>query len=206
MSKFMRGKGKTIFITGFLLVLFAAFCGVAFASTGGGGEEAAHDAHGGSVTDLMYRILNFVLMVIILVVVIKKTDMLSFFGRRKEEIRQKLEELTKEKESAQERCRDLEAKLGEYEQQKKEILDQFRAEGLKEKERIIAEAKVRAEQALVQADQTIEREMEAAKARLQQELVDIAADKAQEIIVSQIKDSDQDHLVNEFIERVEKLH
>jgi F0F1-type ATP synthase membrane subunit b/b' len=48
--------------------------------------------------------------------------------------------------------------------------------------------------------------LEAAKERLKQEVVDIAANKAQDMIVSQIKDSDQDHLVNEFIERVEKLH
>jgi F-type H+-transporting ATPase subunit b len=36
--------------------------------------------------------------------------------------------------------------------------------------------------------------------------VEVAARKAQEIIEREIKDDDQDHLVNEFIERVEKLH
>jgi len=36
--------------------------------------------------------------------------------------------------------------------------------------------------------------------------VDVAARKAKEIIVKEIKDSDQDNLVNEFIEKVGKLN
>ena len=75
-----------------------------------------------------------------------------------------------------------------------------------EKEKIVAEAKKRAAQILAQADVTIEREIQAARDRLRQEVVDVAARKAQEIIVKDIKSSDQDHLVDEFIERVEKLH
>ena len=42
--------------------------------------------------------------------------------------------------------------------------------------------------------------------RLMREIVDVAAQKAGDIIIKEIKDSDQDQLVNEFIERVEKLH
>jgi hypothetical protein len=37
-------------------------------------------------------------------------------------------------------------------------------------------------------------------------MVEAAAHQAQVIIEKEIKDSDQDQLVNEFIERVEKLH
>ena len=80
------------------------------------------------------------------------------------------------------------------------------AEGVAEKERIVAEAKERAAQILAQADVTIEREIQAARDRLKEELVDVAAQKAREIITKDITDSDQDNLVNEFIESVEKLH
>jgi hypothetical protein len=38
------------------------------------------------------------------------------------------------------------------------------------------------------------------------EVLNAAAQNAQEIISKEIKDSDQDQLVNEFIEKVEKLH
>jgi len=139
-------------------------------------------------------------------VVVKKTSMLRFFGERREEIKEKLEALTKERQAAESRSRELEKKLEEFEIQKKEILEQFRAEGAKEKARIISEARERAAQLISQADHTIEREIQGATERLKQEVVEMAALRAEEIITKGIKDSDQDHLVNEFIKSVEKLH
>ncbi len=194
-------KGKTILIVGITLLFMTTLCGVAFAS-GGGGESSAHD----QMLNLLYRLLNFALLVIILVVIIKKTSMLRFFGERRDEIKKKLEELTKERQAAENRSRDLETKLREFEIQKKEILEQFRAEGAAEKARIISEARERAAQLISQADRTIEREIQGATERLKQEVVEMAALRAEEIIVKGIRDSDQDHLVNEFIKSVEKLH
>ncbi len=194
-------KGKSILIVGIALLFMITLCGVAFAS-GGEGASAGHD----QMLNLMYRLLNFALLVIILVVIVKKTSMLRFFGERRDEIKKKLEELTKERQAAENRSRELETKLREFEIQKKEILEQFRAEGAAEKALIIAEARERAAQLISQADRTIEREIQGATERLKQEVVEIAALRAEEIIVKGIRDSDQDHLVNEFIKSVEKLH
>jgi len=193
-------RGKSLRIASCAMIISVAFCGLAFASGGGEG------GHGGSVTDLLYRILNFVLMVIVLVVVIRKTTIKEFFSNRKEEIRKKLEDLKRDKETAESRCKELEKKFKEFELQKKEIIEQFKADGELEKKRIIAEAGERATQILAQADLTIEREVQAASNRLMQDVVQMAATRAEEIITGQIQDSDQDHLVNEFIESVEKLH
>jgi F-type H+-transporting ATPase subunit b len=201
MIGFEKGRGRSSLIAAFTFFISVAFCGLAFAS---GGEGGGHG--GGNVTDLLYRILNFVLMVIVLVVVIRRTTIKDFFSNRKEEIRQKLEALKRDKETAEARCSELEDKLREFEVQKKQILDQFRADGAAEKEKIIKEAKERAAQILAQTDLTIEREIEGARNRLRQDVVEMAAKRAEEIIVGQIQDSDQDHLVSEFIERVENLH
>ncbi len=203
MIRFASKKGETFLIVGMTLLFVIAFCGLALASGGGG----ASDSHGhDQMMNLLYRILNFTLLVIILVVIVKKTSMLRFFGERKDEIKKKLEDLTKARQAAEDRSRELETKLGEFEVQRKEILEQFRAEGAKEKARIIAEARERAAQLISQADHTIEREIQGATERLKQEVVEMAAMRAEEIIVKGIKDSDQDHLVNEFIKSVEKLH
>jgi F-type H+-transporting ATPase subunit b len=201
MIGFETGRGKSSFIAACTVVISLAFYGLAFAS---GGEGGGHG--GGDVTNLLYRILNFVLMVIILVVVIRKTTIKDFFANRKEEIRQKLESLKKDREAAESRCSELEKKLREFEIQKKEILDQFRADGAAEKEKIIKEARERSAQILSQANLTIEREIQAARDRLLHQMVEVAAAKAEDIIAKQINDSDQDHLVSEFIERVERLH
>ncbi|MBW1804999.1 MAG: ATP synthase F0 subunit B, partial [Deltaproteobacteria bacterium] len=49
-------------------------------------------------------------------------------------------------------------------------------------------------------------EIQSARDRLKQEMVDIAAQRAQEIIAEEMDEKDQDNLVNEFIERVGKIH
>jgi F-type H+-transporting ATPase subunit b len=201
MIGFETGRGRSSFIAACTVMMSLALCGLAFAS---GGEGGGHG--GGDVTNLLYRILNFVLMVIILVVVIRKTTIKDFFANRKEEIRQKLDSLKRDREAAENRCSELERKLKEFEIQKKEIIDQFRADGAAEREKIIKEARERSAQILAQANLTIEREIQAARERLLNEMVDVAAAKAEDIISQQIKDSDQDHLVGEFIERVERLH
>lgn len=196
-------KGKSALTVVWSLIGLLLVCGLAYAS-GGGEQGGAHDS--GRTLDLLYRFINFALLVIILVVVLKKVKIGGFFSSRIEEIKKKFDELNAEKEASEGRFKELEKKLKEFEVKKQEILEQFKADGAAEKEKIIAEANERAQQILTQADLTIEREIQAARDRLRQEVVEVAARKAQEMIEKEIKDDDQDHLVNEFIERVEKLH
>ena len=196
-------KGKSALTVVCALIGLLLICGLAYAS-GGGEHGAAHDS--GKMFDLLKRAINFALLVIILVVVLKKIKIGGFFSSRIEEIKKKFDDLNAEKDNSEARFQELEKKLKEFEVKKQEIIEQFKADGAAEKEKIIAEAKERANQILIQADLTIEREIQGARDRLRQEVVEVAAQKAQEIIEKEIKDSDQDHLVNEFIDRVEKLH
>ena len=203
MIQFKGKKGKFVLIAGLILISLFIFCGLSFASEGGG--------HGGTdgsqrLWDLGARFLNFAILVIILFVVIKKADVKGFFSGRRAEISQKFEDLKKERDAAESRFRELEDELKAFETKKKEIIQQFEAEGVAEKKKIIAEAEERAKQILEQAGLTIQREIQAAKDRLAMEMVEAAAQRAQGIIEKEITDSDQDQLVNEFIERVEKLH
>jgi F-type H+-transporting ATPase subunit b len=189
-------------------VAAGAFVLLLISWAGGFAAEGGHGGgHGdGMLLDLLYRGINFALMVIIIFIVVRKTAVKDFFSGRREEIQKKLEGLKREKEAAEGRYQALEKKLKEFESQRTEILEQFKADGMVEKAKIIAEAEERAKQILAQADLAIQREIQAAGARLKQEVVDAAAQKAQEIIAREIKDSDQEHLINEFIQKVEKLH
>lgn len=202
MADIVKRKGALALVLGSILLGLFFFCEPILAAGGGeaGGGGSAH------LWDLLYRIINFGLLVIILFLVIRKVPIKDFFSRRREEIQKRLDDLKRDREESENRYQELEKKLKEFEIRKKEIIEQFKADGMAEKEKIIAEATERAEQILAQADVTIEREIQAARDRLRQELVEIAADKAQDIIAKNIKDSDQDHLVDEFIERLGKLH
>lgn len=191
-----------IFLTFFVLwTTILLFAGVCLAS---GVAEGADRT--GDIIDLGKRIMNFALLVIILFWVVKKSGIKDFFSDRTREIRQRLDELEREKEEAENRFRDAEERLREFEKQKKDILDQFKREGITEKDKIIEEARDRVKVIIQQAEVTIKQEMQSARERIKQEVVNLAAQEAQKIISSEMTDKDQDHLVHEFIERVGKLH
>ena len=90
------GKGrKSAFMAVAAVMGLLLFCALSFAS-GGGEHSAAQES--GKLLDLLYRFINFGLLVIILVVVMKKMAVKDVFAKRREEIREKLEELRKDKE------------------------------------------------------------------------------------------------------------
>lgn len=189
-------------ITGLSASLVALGLGTALAS--GGGEAGGHD--NAAVTDLLYRIMNFALLVIVLVFVVRKSSLGAFFSNRREEIQRKLAQLNQERKQAEDLKRDLDGKLKAFEVQRKEILEQLRQEGEAEKRRILAQAEERAAQILANADLAIAREVQAARERLRHELLAAAAKQAEEIMVKSLSERDQDRLVNDFIQNVEKLH
>jgi F-type H+-transporting ATPase subunit b len=209
-----------------VILFFAAFSllftGMAFGSGEGthGSEQgnvqatAGENAHGGEhgkdrgadLRDLLYRFINFALLIIILYVAIRKSGLKDSLAGRIDEIKQRLEDLRREKEEAEGKYQDVEKQLNDFETKKKEIIEQFQREGQTEKEKIIAEANERAKQIVRQAELTIQQEMQSAKERLRREVMELAAGKAQEIIAKEMTDEDQDRLVSEFIEKVEKTH
>ena len=123
-------------------------------------HDATHNGdRSGDLIDLFYRFINFTLLVIILFVVIKKTKIMDHLSTRGEEIKQRLSDLKREKEEAESKYRELETKLRDFETKRKGLLDQYRKEGLAEKDKIISEAKERVKQILEQSELTIQQEM-----------------------------------------------
>lgn len=176
------------------------FCTLAFAASGAGGDRS------GDLLDLLYRFINFALLVIILVVVLKKANIKGLLAARGEELKRKMDDLQARKEEADRKYRELERRVREFEESRQGIIDQFRAEGLAEKNRLISEAEQRVKQILLQAESAIQREMETAKSRLKQDMIAAATQNAEKILSKEITDNDQERLVNDFIERLGKTH
>lgn len=190
----------------FFFVLMVAGCVLLSGFALAAGEQAHGQDRSGDLRDLLYRFINFALLLIIIFWVMKKVGIKQLFVSRIEAIRKKLEELNRGKEEAERKYRELEKRLQEFEAKRKEIIEQFKAEGLAEKERILNEAQSRVEQILAQAETTVQQEIEAARDRLEGEVLALATRQAEEIIAREMTKEDQDWLVNDFIERVGKGH
>jgi F-type H+-transporting ATPase subunit b len=199
METYPKNKRRHWLATGCFAAGFVLLSSFALASEGGADRSA-------DLLDLLYRWINFTLLVIILVVVFKKVNIKQYFTARIEGIKKELEDLKKQREAAEGKARDLENKLKAFEGERKEILAQYRADGLAEKERILAEARDRAKQIVEQAEVSIQFEMQTAKEKLKEEVVALAAQRAEEIIAREMTEKDQDRLVNDFIEKLGKTH
>jgi F-type H+-transporting ATPase subunit b len=195
-------SGKFLFLVVIMLTVSVLFCGFVLAA----GDSAHGQDRSGDLKDLLYRFMNFALLVIILFVVLRKVGIKQFFVSRSEEIRKRLEELKSGKEEAEKKYRDLEKRLQEFEEKKKDIIEQFKAEGLAEKARILDEARSRVNQILEQAEATVQQEIQAARDRLKGDVLTLATRQAEEIIAREMTEKDQNALVDDFIERVGKAH
>ena len=200
METYPKNRKRLLFAVGSFAAGSVLLSSFALAAGGGGADRSA------DLLDLLYRWINFALLVIILYVVLRRVPIKEYFSSRIEGIKKELEDLKNQKETAEAKARDLESKLKAFEGERKEILEQYRADGLAEKERILAEARERAKQILQQAEVSIQYEMQSAKEKLKQDVVALAAQRAEELIAREMTDRDQDRLVDEFIEKLGKTH
>lgn len=167
------------------------------------GEEGGH---GGDRTadllDLLYRFITVTLVVALLVVVARKARLTDYLSARSSEIQKNLEVLERERQDAEKKCREMEDRLRDFESKRKEILEEYRREGIAERDRIIKEAKDRVNQIISQSEAAMEQEIRSAKNRLKQEIAETAIGQAREIIKREINEKDHNDLINKFIERV----
>jgi len=173
--------------------------------TEGHGEGHSAD-RSADIKDLGYRFMSFAALVIILIIVFKKAKILDYFSTRSEEIQKKFEDLKRDKDEAERKYKEVEEQLRNFEARKNDIIEQYRLEGMTEKDRIISEAKERVKQIIAQSEITIEQEIESARNQLKQDIIDIASQRAQDILVKEINEKDQENMVVEFVEKVGKVN
>jgi len=219
----LRGHLKRTFLLSAIIIILFSFLNInhAFseetppaahektvqAESSEGGAEGAHEKdRTGDLIDLGYRFLNFTLLVVVLGYGIKKAKLMDYLSARSEEIRSRLDDLKNGKEEAERKYQDIEAKLKDFESKRRDILEEYRKEGIAEKERIIRDARERADQIIVQSEATIKQEMLSVRNRLKQEIVDLAIGQARDIIQKEINEKDHDDLIDEFITKVGRLN
>lgn len=175
------------------------------ASEEGGGHGASEGGgHGGGIhwqnTD-WFRVLNFAILAIGLFLLLRKPFSQALNNRIKG-IQSELEELESRKASVEKQLADYNTKLAELDKEAEQIVAEYTRQGEEAKARILKEAQSAAERLKEQAQKNIAYEFEQAKLTLQVEIVEKALAKAEALIKDQITEKDQDHLVDEYLEKV----
>jgi len=121
---------------------------------------------------------------------------------RIEGIREQLGDLEAKKEKAEKELAGYQEKLAELEQEAEKIVAEYTRQGNEAKERILKEAESAAQKLEDQAKRNIEYEFKQVKMKLQEDILEKALVKAEEILKTGITDEDQDRLVDEYLEKV----
>ncbi len=151
--------------------------------------------------DLLWRTLNFAVLLIVLVKLLSKPIANGLKGRR-QSIREEFEDLEDRKAEADKVYREYEEKLASIDQEIDEIVQNAIAQGEAEKERIIEDGKRAAEDMKRQAEMAIQHELAEAKLKLREEAANQAVVLAEELIRKNLQETDQVKLIEAYLAKV----
>jgi F-type H+-transporting ATPase subunit b len=151
--------------------------------------------------DLLWRALNFAALLVILLKFGAKPVANMLKGRQLA-IKEQFETLEAKKAEADKSYQSYEAKLSQIDQEVKQIMENAIAQGVEEKDRIIAEANRAADDIKRQAEMAVQHEIAAVQLQLREEVANQAVLMAEELIRKNLQKDDQVKLVEDYLEKV----
>jgi F-type H+-transporting ATPase subunit b len=190
-----RAPISSEFIGALSLFVFFTLTAAAYASGGEGGHE------GPSWFDFAWRVINFLILAGVLYWLLAK-KVKAFFTGRREEIRTALADAITAREEAEKKFREYAAKLDKATGEIDEITRMIQAQGLTEKERIIADARKAAEKMKEDTRSRMEQEFNKASRELRVEAVRLSTQMAGELLRKNIQADDHEVMVKDYIQKV----
>ncbi len=170
-------------------------------------EEPAVQVDGGGEVKLgppiLANIVNFILLIVIIYLLARK-PMSAFLQNRSDSVRDQLKEAGKMLEEANERLAEYSAKLERMDEEMTRLREEFIAAGEAEKERLISEARDKAERMRQDADVRLKQEFAQLREELRIETIEKAVAASTDLLRSKVKEADQRKLAEDYVERLER--
>lgn len=200
MSSLRFMKWYKVFVKYFIPIVLITIFIIVVSNNFSFASSDIHENKGWVTTD-SYRVLNFTVLIVGLFFALRR-PVASTLDSRIKSIKNKLKDLESKKVKAEEKLIKYNEKLAKLNEESETIISNYIKQGKEAKDKIISEAKVAARKLQEQAKKNIEHEFTLAKVQLQNEVVDNALVKAEEIIKNKIDLNDQEKLVHEYLEKV----
>jgi F-type H+-transporting ATPase subunit b len=160
-------------------------------------------AGGGGTMDLIWRIVNLVILFVVLYIVGRK-PLQAFFADRRDRIQGEVEDAAKLRKEAEERHAKWQRQLAHLDSELDEIRRAATDRAAAERERVLADATAAGERIRNDARSAVEQELRRAREELREEAADLAIQLAGEMLRGQVTEADRDRLVDEFISKVDQ--
>jgi F-type H+-transporting ATPase subunit b len=148
--------------------------------------------------------MNFAAFIVILYLLLRKI-VKSFFAQKTEGISRSLEYLETQARNLEEQNQVMKRRLSQLAQDREGILAQYERDGQKERDRIVAEARLAADQIVRKAQTAVEQELRQARRRLTQETGALAVKMAGDLVAQNITPDDKNALVHNFLEQLTRI-
>jgi F-type H+-transporting ATPase subunit b len=166
-------------------------------------EDEEHQTSGSGA--FLGKVVNFVLLFGGLTLLLRK-PLRKFLDNRGTEIAQSLKQTRKNREGAEANLNSVQARLNEISLEIQEMNQEAEGEGKDQKDQILVEARDEAERLKRMAQQEIEMLSFVGGRELREYAAELATLRAEERINDRITPKDQMQLIDESIERLERLH
>jgi F-type H+-transporting ATPase subunit b len=192
---------RNLFKSARQLLLFAIFflllVSIAYAS--GGEEGGGHD--GKQMFEFVWKTVDFVVLVGLLYWMLA-AKIKEFFSGRRQDIKASLENAAQQKAEAEVKYKEYSDKIEKASAEIDGIFEMIKAQGVAEKQKIIAEAEKVAKKIKEDSQMRTAQEFKKASDQLRAEAVTLSVQMAEEIIKKNIAVQDHETIVREYIEKV----
>jgi F-type H+-transporting ATPase subunit b len=199
----MKNKGrnmdfrKTGIQAGTIVFILNITSSQLFASSGGGAED--HVPVFGM--DMVYSIINFVLLVALFIYLYRKNAS-GAFAKRSLDVKLEMEEAAEAKRKAEAKYQEYQSRINNLDKEIGAIRALTSEDAAKDRELILDEARKQAERMVEQAELTAKQEIESAKRELRREAADLATGMAEERVRKSTTAEDQKNWVTSYIEKI----
>jgi F-type H+-transporting ATPase subunit b len=169
------------------------------AKEGSGGHE------GKNWMDLIWRLINFVVLAWFLWWLLAK-KVKDFFAGRRTDIKAALEKAVADKEEAEKKFKEYDSKLTRATEEIDQIREMIRTQGEVEKVKLIEDAKKSAEKMKEDTKVRMEQEFKNASNQLRKEAVQLSVEMADELLKRNITPADHENMVRDYIDKVVNKH
>jgi F-type H+-transporting ATPase subunit b len=158
----------------------------------------------GGFATVMWHALNLGMLLALIIYFAKKPIQRAMQGRA-DSITKEIDEAAALHTQAKVLLDEYEKKIAALDSEAAELLEQYRAEGEKEKARLIEEGASEAARLRNEAERTITHELEAAKRGLEGEVIDLAIEAAEKRIRESLTPADHRRLTSEYLSGLEAV-
>jgi len=172
-------------------------------------NEEAHEAHGGEhgwdQTALIASGVNFVIL-IGLFVYLFRDSLNKYLKDRKATIERALNEAARLKAEAEAKHKEYSERLAKLDQELEQIKKDMIATGVKERDRIVAEAEQKAARMRREAEFMVEQQLKTLRADLTREAAETAIAAAEQLLTKATTSFDQQRLAQEYLTSLQATH